>query len=161
MKTKDLLKYFFSCGALIYTIGSVIILVISLAASESYAASILAPKPFLFFLGFAYLISLGNTLYRIDTISHPIRRLLHALCYIVGFWAFIALCGVKFAFAAIFAALFAVIYAIAIVTTSVIKKQISKSHDKTEKTTTLPKKKSEKPQKNNTTTENTYHNRFS
>lgn len=161
MKTKDLIKYFFSCGALIYTVGSVLILTISLAASESASASILAPKPFLFFLGFAYLISLGNTLFKINTIPPVIRRLLHCLCYVVGFLAFILLCGVKFAYSAIFAAVFALIYAISVITASVIRKQISKTNRDNASETAKPEKKQTKKEKTAKTAENTYHNRFS
>ena len=161
MKTKDLIKYFFSCGALIYTVGSVLILTVSLAASESASASILAPKPFLFFLGFAYLISLGNTLFKINTIPPVIRRLLHCLCYVVGFLAFILLCGVKFAYSAIFAAVLALIYAISVITASVIRKQISKTNRDNASETAKPEKKQTKKEKTAKTAENTYHNRFS
>ena len=127
MKTKELIKYFFSCGAIIYTVGSVLIFAISLSVSDASAATILAPKPFLFFLGLAYVLSLGNTLYRSSVLSKPIRRLLHLLCYLLGFFAFVLLCGVKFAFAVIFTTVFGIIYAIVAVASSVIKKQISKS----------------------------------
>lgn len=162
MKTKDLIKYFFCCGALIYTVGSVLILAISLAASESAAASILAPKPFLFFLGFAYFISLGNTLYRIDAISKPVRRLLHSLCYVIGFFTFVLICGVDFAFSAIFTAAFAAIYGIVIITTEVIRKQTGKKQaQKNANSQETPTKKSPKTTKAKKTEQNTYQSRFS
>lgn len=161
MKTKDLIKYFFSCGAIIYTVGSVFILAVSLAASESAASTILAPKPFLFFLGFAYLISLGNTLRRIETIPHVIGRLLHCLCYVLGFLAFILLCGIKFAYAAIFTAVFALIYAISVITASVIRKQTSNPERKQNTKTTKPQKQTNKKEKTAKTAETTYQNRFS
>ncbi len=162
MKTKDLIKYFLSCGALIYTVGSVLILAISLAASESTAASILAPKPFLFFLGFSYFISLGNTLYKTGGISQPVRRLLHALCYVIGFFAFVLLCGVDFAFSAIFSAVFAAIYAIVIFTSAVIRNQMGRTRKpKNASVPERPEKKSKKPTKSKKTAENTYQSRFS
>lgn len=161
MKTKDLIKYFFSCGALIYTVGSVLILLISLGASDSASASLLAPKPFLFFLGFAYLVSLGNTLFKIESITPVVRRLLHCLCYVLGFFAFVILCGVKFAYAAIFTAVFALIYAISVITVSVIRKQISRSELKQSIKSQKPPKTTTKKEKASKTAETTYQNRFS
>ncbi len=162
MKTKDLIKYFFCCGALIYTIGSVLILFISLGASESASATILAPKPFLFFLGFAYLIALGNTLYRINTIAKPLRRLLHALCYVIGFFIFVLLCGVDFAFSVIFTAVFAVIYGIVTVTAAVIHKQIGKKQThKAAISAESPEKNPKRSTKSKKSAKETYQSRFS
>ena len=162
MKTKDLIKYFLCCGALIYTTGSVFILLISLGTSESASATILAPKPFLFFFGFAYLISLGNTLYRINKIAKPLRRLLHALCYVIGFFVFVLLCGVDFAFSAIFTAVFAVIYGIVTVTAAVIRKQIGKKQrQKTATNVETAEKTPKRSTKSKKSAQDTYQSRFS
>ena len=161
MKTKELIKYFFSCGAVIYTAGSALILAISLSASESAEATILAPKPFLFFLGFAYILSLGNTLRKVESLSKPLRSLLHAICYVVGFLCFVLLCGVKFAYAAIFTAVFALINAISVITVSVIRKQISRSESKQSIKSQKPPKTTTKKEKASKTAETTYQNRFS
>ena len=162
MKTKELIKYFFSCGAVIYTAGSALILAISLSASESAEATILAPKPFLFFLGFAYILSLGNTLRKVESLSKPLRSLLHAICYVVGFLCFVLLCGVKFAFAIIFAAVFGIIYAIVTVTSSVIKRQLSRSpkNEPVQKKSREKKTRTAKSRKDKSE-ENTYQSRFS
>ncbi len=162
MKTKDFIKYFLCCGSLIYTVGSVFILLISLGASESASATILAPKPFLFFFGFAYLIALGNTLYRINTFAKPLRRLLHALCYVIGFFVFVLLCGVDFAFSAIFTAVFAVIYGIVTVTAAVIRNQISKKQThKAATSTTTSEKNPKRSTKSKKSAKETYQSRFS
>jgi hypothetical protein len=54
MKVKELLKKFIYRGAVIYTVGSLLILLFSLAASEGLAAKILSPMPFLFFAAYNF-----------------------------------------------------------------------------------------------------------
>lgn len=161
MKNNGLLRYFFSCGAIIYTLGSALILIISLLLSEGASASILAPKSFLFFLCFAYMISLGNTLFKIERISAPIRRLIHAVCYILGLFAFVLLCGMKFAYCAIVTAIFGIIYAIAIFVTALIRGNIGRLSAAPRKAVEKPSRVSEKKQTKKTQVKEEYKNRFS
>ena len=93
MKTRRLLKYFVSCGAIIYTVGSALVLFVALLTETTGTVSLLQPKPFLLLLAFAYVISLANTLFRVESISAPIRRLIHASLSILGLFAFLMLCS--------------------------------------------------------------------
>ena len=111
MKNKSLFLYFISLGAIIYTVGSALIFIIASLLDEGSASSILAPTPFLFYLGFAYVISLGSTIMRIEKIPSPIRRVIHASAYIIGSFAFLLLCSMEFSSAVILSALIGVIYA--------------------------------------------------
>ncbi len=162
MKNNSLIKYFFSCGAIIYTVGSALILIISLLLSEGASASILAPKPFLFYLGFAYVISLGNTLFRVERISSPIRRLIHALTYILGVFAFVLLCGMKFAYCAIVAAIFGIIYAAVTFVVALIKGRVGRLSIAPSTNSVKPSVESEKKQsKKKVQVKEEYKSRFS
>lgn len=161
MKKNGLWRYFFSCGAIIYTVGSALILIISLLLSERAAASILAPKPFLFYLGFAYIISIGNTLFKIESISAPVRRLIHAVCYILGLFAFVLLCGMKFAYCAIVAAIFGIIYAIALFVAALIKGNVGRLSPVPSRPSEKASPTSAKKQPKKTAVKEEYKSRFS
>lgn len=119
MKTRRLLKYFVSCGAIIYTVGSALVLFVALLTETTGTVSLLQPKPFLLLLAFAYVISLANTLFRVESISAPIRRLIHASLYILGLFAFLMLCSMEFYVAVIVCAVFGVIYALIVLLSSI------------------------------------------
>ena len=161
MKKNGLWRYFFSCGAIIYTVGSALILIISLLLSENAAASILAPKPFLFYLGFAYIISLGNTVFKIEKISAPIRRLIHTVLYVLGFFSFVLLCGMKFAYCAIVTAIFGIIYAIAVFVTVLIKGSVGRLSSAPSGIAEKDSRVGEKKQQKKTAVKEEYKSRFS
>ncbi len=161
MQFKDLLKKFISHGAVIYTCGSLFIITVSLLLSDSAASQILAPKPFLCFALFSYLISLGSTLYVSGAFSAPIARLIHAICYNIGFLVFLLLCGMKFVTALIFTAVFALIYTVIILIYSFTHKGNSRSL----KTPAAPQKNAvpdtSNKKKSSKSSSETYKNRFS
>ena len=155
MKVKDLIKYFFSCGAIIYTIGSTLILLISLMLASNPDASVIVPKPFLLYLAFSYTISLGNTIFKIEKISSIARRIIHFLMYVIALFAFLMLCGVQFASSVIASAVLAVIYVVVILITKLSKGGLKIESKKPEKTV----KEAKKPKKTNNAS--TYTSRFS
>ena len=83
--------------------------------------------------GLAYSISLGTTLYKIDSFSVTVGRILHALCYILGFFGFIFFIKLvdnsditqNLSFALIATAIFAIIYAAVCIIFSVLNKKTS------------------------------------
>ncbi len=133
MGNKSLFKYFISCGAVLYTLFSVSIMLISLMMSEDSASSILSPKLFLLLLLYMFVIALGNTVMRVEAISNPIKRLLHAISYIAGFFAFLLLCDMHFAVVCIFTAIFALIYAATVITTAFIARKTGHAKSTTAK----------------------------
>ena len=157
MNAKDLFKRFISRGAVIYTAGSLFILLFSLMLPENSAPKILSPTPFLFLAIFAYILSLGSILYVSGKFSAPIARLIHAACYNVGFFCFLIFCSVEFAYAAIFTAVFAIIYTASVIIAGSFKKRpraaVEKKQTEIAKPTKTKKEKS-KPQ-------TTYTSRFS
>ncbi len=160
MNTKELFKRFISKGALIYTAGSLFILLFSLMLPENSAAKILSPTPFLFFAVYAYIISLGSVLYSSGAFSSAVARLIHAACYNVGFFCFVLLCRMEFAFTAIFTAVFAIIYTAAVIISGAFKKKsssVKKSPEKQDKTNKQPLKNKKEKSK----TQSTYTSRFS
>ncbi len=158
MNAKDFIKRFISRGAVIYTAGSLFVLLFSLVLPENSAAKLLAPEPFIYFAIYAYLLSFGTTVFASGAFSAPVSRLIHAVCYNVGFMCFLLFCGMTFSYTAIFTAIFAIAYTATILISAALKKKPSKrsvSDKVKEKTNTvkLTKKKS-KP-------ESTYQSRFS
>ena len=158
MNTKQLLKHFISRGAVIYTAGSILIMLISLAMSDTSASQILDPAPFLFYAVFSYMLSLGSTLYISGYFPSYVVGIIHAVCFNVGFFVFVLLCGVEFAFAIIFTLIFAVIYTICRVFGTLIRKK-TQSNGKQVKT--IQSNRSGKQTKASKPTESTYKNRFS
>ena len=158
MNVKDLIKGFISRGAVIYTAGSLFVLLFSLILPESSAAKVLSPAPFLYFAIYAYIISLGSTLLVSGALSAPVALLIHAACYNVGFGCFLLFCGMEFAYVAIFTALFAIVYTAAVIISKAFKgKPATKptaKHTATAKNQPKAKKKKGKPQ-------STYTSRFS
>ncbi len=123
MENKNLTKYFISCGAILYTVFSMLFMLISSMMTENSGTVILRAELYVYILLYMYVIALGNTLMRIEKISSPIRRLLHAICYNIGCLAFLLMCGMKFSAACICVAIFAVIYTVAVTVSSLIKKK--------------------------------------
>ncbi len=161
MQFKDLFKKFISHGAVIYTCGSLFIISVSMLLSDSAAAQILAPKPFLCFALFSYLISLGSTLYVSGAFSASVARMIHAVCYNVGFLVFLLICGMKFVTAFIFTAVFAVIYTLIIVIYAFTHKGNLRSQKALD---ALPKKTipdTSNKKKSSKSSPETYKNRFS
>ena len=157
MNTKTSFKSFISRGAVIYTAGSLFILLSSLAMPENSAAKILSPTPFLFFAAYAYVMSLGSTLFASGKFSPTIARLIHAVCYNVGFFGFLLLCSMGFTTSVILTAVYAFIYTASVFTVGAFKK----GSDKKAPTDSLPAKAQAKAKKEKSKPESTYQNRFS
>ena len=159
MKTKDLIKYFFSCGAIIYTAGSALILSVSLLLANNPESTVIVPKPFLLYLAFSYIISLGNTLFKIEKIPSVARRIIHFSSYVIALFAFLMLCGMRFEVAIIASVALGVIYIISIIITKLSKGGLKLVPHKTAKTDEKPAGTNKRSPKNNNST--TYKNRFS
>ncbi len=159
MKIKALFKKFVIHGAVIYTIGSVTLLIVSRLFTKN-AESQIDSYSFLCFALFSYILSLGSTLYASDTFPHAISTLIHALCYNLGFFAFIymILPDTEFAFAIIFTAIFAIFYAIAFIVSAIIRKRTLKAGNSLRKKTNKPSEKKSDTKKQN---DDTYKKRFS
>ncbi len=157
MKLKDMMKKFVSRGAVIYTFGSLFIITLSLLLSDTSAAKILSPAPFLCFALFSYIISLGSTLYACERFSAPVARLMHAICYNGGFFAFLLICGIKFVFSFVFTLVFAAVYTVAVVISSFA----CKKHRSAAKNTALPTTSQKRSEKSGKNAPEPYKNRFS
>ena len=120
MKNNNLIKFFFCCGSIIYTAGTTLIVLVSLGLAQDKANTAIYARPLLSFLLFAFMMSLGSTLFRYEKISSPMRRLAHALCYILGLLVFLLLCSLKFYAAVIVTAVFAIIYGIVVLIKALI-----------------------------------------
>ena len=131
MNGKNLLKFFVSRGAMIYTAISTALIVIALFTAEDASVKILMPKRFLFLLLFSFVLALGSTILKLESLSATARRLLHSACFIGGFALFLVLCEVEFAPLMIATLIFAIVYvALTLITTrkktaSVSEKPIS------------------------------------
>ncbi len=121
---KKHLNFLVSRGAIYYTCFSGVYFIISLLAQNTKP---LEPKHFLSLLLFAYILSLGGMLYRLEDISRVAARCYHATCFIGGFTLFLALCKVNFKPLAIATAFFAVVYGI-VATVCEIKRSRTPKH---------------------------------
>ena len=135
MKAKDLFLFFLKRGAVLYTAISLpLFIILSIISSDSTLP--IAPEKILFVAIFAFIMALGSTLYRIESISTSVARVIHATCYILGFFAFIfftlADLGAEnpdltqdLTSSLVATAIFAVIYAAVCIIFSIIKKKTS------------------------------------
>ena len=162
MNGKDFFKTFISRGAVIYTVFSVFLLLVSLTLSNESASQYLDAKSFLHIALFSYTLSLGSTLFASGYFSAPISRLIHALCCNLGFFVFMLLQNVKFANAIIAAVVLAVIYTAVTVITNLFRKKFTNKKSPADDTATRDA--SSKPNaksKNSKSKAGTYKNRFS
>ena len=164
MNTNSLIKKFISRGAVIYTVISVCIIVFFLIFSDGQPAQIFKPDILLLIALFSYVASLGSTLYESEYFTGPIARLVHAVCYNLGFFAFLLLAGMQFPVAVIFTVVFAIIYTAAVIISNVFKKK-SVSKKEANKTASGKKKANGKKEssvkKEKSKPQSTYTNRFS
>lgn len=135
MNVKDLFLFFLKRGAVLYTAISLpLFIILSIISSDSNLP--IAPEKILFVAIFAFIMALGSTLYRIESISASVARAIHAACYVLGFFAFIFLTladlGVEnpdftqdLTSSLIATAIFAAVYAIVCIIFSIIKKKTS------------------------------------
>ena len=165
MKIKELIFFFLKRGAVLFTAISIPLLLILLVLDSEGSID---PIKFLLVAAFSYILSLGATIYRLESISNTVGRILHATCFILGFFGFLMFNGTDFIPSTISTAIFAVIYIAVCLITSLLKKKGSPlslslhnnaSHKSvTEKETVKSKKK--EPRKSRKE-ESTYTNRFS
>lgn len=95
-------------GAVYYTAISAVLLIFSMMLDNGSA--ILAPERFLALLIYSFVMSIGTSLLA-STLQKPLGRLLHAICYIGGFFCCVILPYSKgFTFAAIAVLLFSAAY---------------------------------------------------
>ena len=158
MNTKQLIKHFISRGAVIYTAGSILIMLISLAMSDTSASQILNPALFLYYALFSYILSLGSTLFVSGYFPSYVAGIIHAVCFNLGFLFFVLLCNVEFSFAVVFTLIFAVIYVICRFVGTLIRR---KTHSNARQVKAIQTNRSGKQAKAPKPTENTYKNRFS
>ena len=156
METKKFLKNFFLFGALYNTIISAVLIFAAISMSPSaenvqYCATCGLPQNGTFLdagrlfavLIFAFIMSMGTALFRINGIPKLLAHLAHAACFIVGFLVFMILCQMSFAKACIGTAVFAIGYVIVRSVQLLVLKLIRRSGGKQ----TGNKPQSEKPQK--------------
>ena len=110
---KKALINFVSFGSIFYTLITTGLLLVASALAEENAVKLIEIDQFLKVLLFSFMLSLGSTLIRVDSIPRTAAFCAHAGCYIVGWIVFVALCGANFAVTVISAAVFAIIYALA------------------------------------------------
>lgn len=126
MKKPNLFKYFISCGAIIYTIGSMLAISLQLSMGDAANPQVIFVKNFLYFFIFSYIIALGNTLFKVESLSAPTRRVIHAACYVFGVFAFLRLCGLLFYAAMIISGVFAIIYVLIVFVSALISGNIGR-----------------------------------
>ena len=135
MKTKELVFFFLKRGAVLFTAISLpLFVILSIISTDSTPP--IAPEKFLLVAMLAYMMSLGATLYRIEAFSATVARIIHASCFILGFFAFTFLTLADFSAenidltqditsALIATAVFSVIYTVTCVITVLITKKSS------------------------------------
>ena len=151
MKILKALKNFVFFGATFYTVISTGFILIANLMSDSHAAILLEAEKFMYILLFSFIMSLGSTLLRIDEIGRVAAVISHAACYLIGFFVFVLLCGIKFAPAVIATVIFAVFYTVSTVVCRLISKRHQKKPDAPK---IIPEKKKQ------TKAENTYQSQF-
>ena len=180
MKTKELIFFFLKRGAVLYTAISLpLFVVLSIISTESTPP--IAPEKFLLVAILAYVMSLGATLYRVEAFSTMVARIVHASCFILGFFTFTFFILADFSSenldltqdftsALIATAVFAIIYAATCVIAALIKNKTSvfslsaSGNSSSGKTSNATSKKTEKKPtrpKKSKREEDTYTNRFS
>ena len=128
MDIKKLIKHFFCFASVAYTIMSMLIVIAGLSLPESSYASIGEPVRFLHLFAFSLILALGSTLKRISSIPAVVARLLHAICFIGGFFVFLIVGSMEFTAAIVSSAAFALIYIAALLLASLISKRKVKSN---------------------------------
>ncbi len=174
MKIKDLIKRFVAQGAIIYTVGSLSIMLISLLISQSESVKLIEPQPYFYFALFSYLMSLGSVISLSKAFPAPTGRAIHAICYIGGFFLFVMLIGnsgqyeqsnISFAVAVIFTVIFAIFYTVGVILAHFISKKknsdLSNTQKPADKALRSAKTKKEKVKVGSKQKESTYKNRFS
>ncbi len=121
----NVFKKIISKGAVIYTAGSLCILLFSLLVPENTMDKVLLPTPFLMFAAYAFVISLGDLPYLTGKCSTAVSRAIHAACYNVGFFCFMLLCNMSLSTSVIATVIFAFIYTVAVVLAGLCKKKLS------------------------------------
>ncbi len=162
MNVKIFFKRLISHGAVLYTVFSVFLLLLSLMLSDESASKFLKAEDFLYIALFSYILSLGSTMFASGYFSAPLSRLVHAVCYNIGFFIFLVLRDMQFTYVVILTAIFAVIYTIAAIITNVVIGKTNRSKTNTEKPSCVERsgKKSEK-EKPQSSKSSTYKSRFS
>ena len=164
MNTNSLIKKFISRGAIIYTVISVGMMLLAVMSAENPETKILSPGLFLLIALFSYVASLGSTLYESEYFTGALARLVHAVCYNLGFFAFLLLAGMEFAYSVILTVVFAIIYTAAVIISNVFKKSSSSKKD-AKKNVSGKKQTSNKKEaagkKEKSKPQSTYTNRFS
>ena len=156
MNAKDFLKNFFARGAVIYTLISVLfILGIYLTSDNSQEQVVLLKLP-LYIALYSYILALGSTLYVSGYFSATISRLIHAICYNVGFFVILLLAGMQFSAAVICTLIFAIIYTLATIIITIVTKKAKK-----QSTPDKPKKIKTEKKQTAKSEEKIYKNRFS
>ena len=150
----NVFKKIISKGAVIYTAGSLCILLFSLFVAENTMDKVLLPTPFLVFAAYAFVLALGDLPYLVGKCSSAAARAIHAACYNVGFFCFMLLCNMSFSTAVIATVIFALIYTAAVVLAGVFNKKNKLAPSKSAVTPAKGKGKQLGPQ-------STYTNRFS
>jgi hypothetical protein len=123
MDIKKWFRYFAACGAIYYTVLSAIIMIINVALLAQDSTRVIVPEQFLYLLMFCYIMSLGSSLRRIDTISKALGWVLNASCYVLGFFIFLLCLKMSLPSALILVVAFIPIYAIAAVSVALYERR--------------------------------------
>lgn len=152
----NVFKKIVSKGAVIYTAGSLCILLFSLSVPENTMDKLLLPTPFLMFAAYAFVLALGDLPYHVGKCSPVAARAIHATCYNLGFFCFMLLCNMSFSTSVIATVIFALFYTAAVVLAGVFRKKNKLAPAKNTETSVKGKnsKSKSKPQ-------SSYTNRFS
>ena len=128
---KAIKDFIFFCSA-IYTLVSMgIIFVLSALPGENNGIEM---SRFVYILLFSATVSIGCTVWRIETVNRTFAAITHAVCFIGGLAVFLALCDMGFSATVILTAVFAVIYTISTVISRGLIKKNRKATPNTKKT---------------------------
>jgi hypothetical protein len=165
MKKKELILFFLGRGATLFTAISIPLLLILLALDSEGSID---PIKFLLVAAFSYTLSLGATLYRLESVSNTAGRILHAACFILGFFGFMLLNGTDIIPSTVATVIFSTVYVAACIIAAAWRKKASPFSLSTGTTTPVKKAAEKETVKINKTEprksrkeESTYTNRFS
>lgn len=140
MDIKKLLKHFITFASITYAATSALMIVASLLFSNIENAKINIGEPimsdFLYLLLFSLALALGSTIKKIDIIHPIVRGILHAICFVGGFFGFFLLVTMEtdaIKNALIFSAVFALVYIIIILIAWLINRKRTKDQQPPQK----------------------------
>ncbi|MBE6583394.1 MAG: hypothetical protein E7649_00240 [Ruminococcaceae bacterium] len=173
MEVKKLIKFFWLRGSAYFTAicGSLMIALASVTNNNTqttvepwqFPGVGVEPSKFLLILSFCFVMSLGSTIRRMFPRAKIAGWVVHAICYVGGFLAFMLLGGISFPTAIVATAFFSAVYAVIAILTvfSERKKAAASLASKNKHQHSGKSKKSTSKNKKPEQSEQTYESMFS